>query len=345
MKIDPALRSELAYILDAVSIFSPSKFTFAGYSSSGIAMSMIGLQLTPDVPPLTSELAGLLYQHCFCNQFTGQIAPNDISRRASETNSGGLLSRANQSQERWEDGWQVLYSMSNGQVIAKRGNMTRTLGPGEFVNLTGSGRFLSAGAAVRVYVPRESYTLQPGYYFALGETCADSSDELSIVRFYWNVSAEGAAQLVELISIELNRWQLPFRLKTGIHREMFARSDSAVLYTPRRYADFAFELLSEIRTRMQPSLRNNVPLFTMRLAPGLAFAEDPGTQESFGMSRCRILADGIWLAHLQGAQQTEDRLTIVERRFNSEGISLERPWLNAGSADEFTFIAPGAGEA
>jgi HopA1 effector protein family len=338
MKIDPALREELVRIIDAVEILSPSAFTFAGRSSSGIATSMIGLQLTHEMPPLTSELAGQLYQHCFSNRFTGQIAVDEMSA-AIDSEALEPLSRANQSQERWEDGWRVVHSMLNGQVVANRGAVTRTLAPGEFVNLSGSGMILSPGAAVRVYVPRESFTVQPGYYFAFGETSPDSSDEFSIVRFYWNVPAEGTAELFQLITAELNRWQLPFRIKTGVHREMFARSDSAVLYTPRRYADFAFELLSEIHKRVLPLLRNNVPLFTLRLAPGLAFAEDPGTQESFGMSRCRILAHGIWLAHQQGVQHLEERLAIVEQRFHAERISLERPWLNAGSADDFTFTA------
>jgi hypothetical protein len=80
-----------------------------------------------------------------------------------------------------------------------------------------------------------------------------------------------------------------------------------------------------------------VPLFTLRLAPGLAFAEDPGTQESFGMCRSRILAQGIWQAHVQGIRGTAERLKVVEQQFQSQGVSLARPWLNPGSADEFQF--------
>jgi hypothetical protein len=118
---------------------------------------------------------------------------------------------------------------------------------------------------------------------------------------------------------------------------LYARSDSAVLYTPRRYADFTFQLALEIHNRARPYLGDDVPLFTLRLAPGLAFAEDPGTQESFGMSRCRILAHGIWTAYQKGARLPADRLAIVEEQFRSEGISLERPWLNPGSANEFAF--------
>jgi hypothetical protein len=57
------------------------------------------------------------------------------------------------------------------------------------------------------------------------------------------------------------------------------------------------------------------------------------------MSRCRILAHGIWLAYQKSAEHPDERLTILEQHFHSEGISLERPWLNADSANEFTFTA------
>ena len=339
MNFSPELRQELARILDAIAIVSPTSFTFCGQPSNGLTMPMMGLQLQPGAPPLLSELTGQLYQHCFSNRFTGQITKSEQPRPENDAAWPETLARANQSRDRWDDGWQVLQSMPNGQLIASRGATTRMLSPGEFVNLSGSGMYLAPGSVVRVYVPRESRTVQPGYYFAFGETLPDSNDEFSMVRFYWNVSAEGAAELLQLISTALNRWQVPFRFKTGVQPGMLARSDSAVLYVPRRSAPFTYELVLEIRNRLRALLRSEVPLFTLRLAPGLAFAEDPGTQESFGMSRCRVLAHGIWLAREQDAQKTEERLVIVEQRFHSEGISLERPWLNPGSADDLAFRA------
>jgi hypothetical protein len=339
MKFAQALHDELARIVDAVAIHSPAAFTFAGRASSGIAMPMIGLQLTADMPPLMNELVLQLYHRCFSNRFLGPSSPEEPPHTASDPQYVESLARANQGGERWEDEWRVLHSMPNGQVVAKRGNTVRTLVPGEFINMSGSGPVLSPETVVRLYVARESRTVQPGYYFAFGETLPDSNDEVSVVRFYWNVSAGGAPELLRWITGDLNRWQVPFRFKTPTHPGMFARNDSAVLYVPRRYAYFTRELASEIHSRMQSMLRDDVPLFTLRLAAGLAFAEDPGTQESFGMCRSRILAQGIWLAHVQGKHDPAERLRVVEQQFESQGIALERPWLNPGSADEFPFAA------
>jgi hypothetical protein len=344
MRFAPQLREELARIIDAVAIVSPSSFAFAGYPSSGLAMPLMGLQIAPGMPPLMTELIGQLYQHSYSNRFTGQVVKTQMARPEIDAEWLETLSQANSSRERWEDGWQVAHTTPHGQAVARRGAINRILNPGEFVNLSGSGMFFAPDASVRVYVPRESRTMQPGYYYAFGETGVDSADQFTVVRFYWNVSAEGAPQLLQLISIGLNRWQVPFRFKTGNNPAILARSDSAVLYSPRRYAQITYELVSEIQERMRPLLRAEVPLFSLPLAAGLAFAEDPGTQESFGMSRCRMLAHGIWLAHQRGALRLEERLAIVEQQFESEGISLERPWLNAGSANEFEFAAV-AGEA
>jgi hypothetical protein len=161
------------------------------------------------------------------------------------------------------------------------------------------------------------------------------------VRFYWNVSTGGAPELLRLISARLNRWEVPFRFKAPSHPEMFARIDTAVLYTPRRYAHFTRQLISEVHQGVRSHLRDDVPLFTLRLARGLAFAEDPGTQESFGMCRSRMLAQGIWVAYVQGARGGQ-RLKEVARQFEAQGISLARPWLNPRSADEFQFTAAAA---
>ena len=286
MNIPQTLEDELARIVESIAIHSPTAFTFTGRASSGIAMPMIGLHLTPEMPPLMNELVIQLYQRCFANRFDGQSAP-EPPRASNDPEWVESLSRANQSRERWEDGWQILHGLPNGHVVAKRGDVARTLAPGEFVNLGASG--MSPGAVVKVYIARESRTVQPGYYFVFGETLPDSGDEASIVRFYWNVTNLGAAHLVRRVSGDLNRWEVPFRFKTPSHPEMFVRRDTAVLYTPRRYAHFTRGLLSEIHSAIQSQLRDDVPLFTLRLAPGLAFGKIPARRKVLDCA-----AAGFW---------------------------------------------------
>ena len=281
MNINSRLRDELLRIIDAVVIHSPAAFSFAGKRSTGIAMPMPGLQLTPGMPPLMTKLTSQLYDHCFSKRFSGQSAETEVPGFESGAAWLEALSRANESRERWEDGWQVTQGMANGQVLAARGGKMRALAPGEFVNLGGSGMAFAPGTAVRIFVPRDSRTMQPGYYFAFGETLPDYNDEYSVVRLYWNVTSEGPAELLRLISRELNRWHVPFRFKTGTVAAMFRRRDSAVLYTPRRYAPFTFEIASEIHARVLPFLRDDVPLFTLRLEAGFGVCRRSGHAGEF----------------------------------------------------------------
>lgn len=333
MNIASDLREQLLRILDAVAIHSASSFTFAGYTSTGLAPPMMGLQLEATAPPLMNELVSMLYQHSYSTPFNGKFETANHIPIAPDPTLVDALTRANQSRERWEDGWTALQSMPTGQIVARKGTSIRMFTPGEFINLSGSGMALAPGTILRIYAPRESRTVQPGYYFAFGETIADSSDEYSMARFYWNIATDGATRLLGAVSGTLNRWQIPFRFKTGTHPSMHMRSDGAVLYVPRRTAGLTYELLLDVRTSVQTWLREDVPLFTLRLADGFAFADDPGTHESFGMSRCRMLAQAMWMAHRDGARASEDRLSFVEREFQAEGVSLERPWLNPGYSD------------
>ncbi|MBV9788848.1 MAG: hypothetical protein JOZ51_11775, partial [Chloroflexi bacterium] len=93
----------------------------------------------------------------------------------------------------------------------------------------------------------------------------------------------------------------------------------------------------DVYRQVQPRLQPHTPLFTRQLAPGLAFAEEPGTGESFGMFCCRLVAEGIWHAYLQGTQSISSRLEEIKRRFASHEISLERPYLRSASVDTYEF--------
>ena len=99
----------------------------------------------------------------------------------------------------------------------------------------------------------------------------------------------------------------------------------------------AAELLAEIYCSVRPLLDASTPLFSKRLAEGLAFAENPKTGESFGMHRCRLVAEAICNAHARGVEGAEARLSEVKAVFAAAGLSLERPFLNAGSVDRYEF--------
>jgi hypothetical protein len=81
-----------------------------------------------------------------------------------------------------------------------------------------------------------------------------------------------------------------------------------------------------------PWLSRSTPLFTRQLAHGLALAEDPG--DSFGKHRCAILAGAMEASR---GRAVEERLAEVRRHFEERGLSLDAPWLNAGSCGQYEY--------
>lgn len=329
------LITELTAIFRAVSILSPTLFSFAGRPVSQPTLAVQPMPSPyPQPNPLVAQLQQQLYQYCFTQRFTGQL-PAEPTVPAQDDNLLQELSAANTSRERWEAGWQIYQVLPSGQVWAHRYGLTRMLWPGEFVTHEGPGVAPRVGASVSVFFARESLTMQPGFYFAFGESVADQQDDTSLVRFYWNIKPSGATNLIRLVTQELNRFQVPFRFKTTSRRANYVRLDAAVLYVNKRFFRIVAELVPDVCREIPEHLQPETPLFTKRLAPGLALAEDPGNGESFGMSRSRIVAEGIWNAYVQGSQAEQARLQEVINAFSRYEIPFERPYLNPRSIDHY----------
>ncbi len=290
----------------------------------------------PQPNPLISQLEQQLYQHCYTQKFTGKLLAESTVPAQDDTLLQEL-SEANSTRERWEGGWQIYQVLPAGQYLAYRYGLTRMFWPGEFITRDGPGGAPRVGTNISAFFPRESRTMQPGFYYAFGESVTDQQDDYGLLRFYWNIKPDGAASLIRLVTRDLNRFQVPFRFKCMSYRTYYARLDAAVLYVNKRYFRIVAELVSGIYREVQQYLQPETPLFTKQVRPGLALAEDPGNGESFGTSRSRIFAEGIWNAYAQGSQAEQARLQEVANTFGKYGISFERPYLNPGSVDRYAF--------
>jgi len=129
--------------------------------------------------------------------------------------------------------------------------------------------------------------------------------------------------LVSYLAHQFNRFQTPFALKTLVAPS--DRADSFVIYAPRRFGKIVAMIVRETPI----PLRADTPWFTLRLAPGIAVADDPPGNKSFGETRSRLVALGILDADECGA----DRLASVRERFIRAGLDWERPWLRPGQGD------------
>jgi hypothetical protein len=245
------------------------------------------------------------------------------------------LIAANASRPAWDEGWRIDQILDEGRILARKGGAARSFLPGEYLTRRGLGVGPEAGKPVGIFLPEGSADLQPGFYHAFGETACEFEDSGQTLRFYWNVSAEGAPRLMEAVTHDFNRFQVAFQFKCGTRTAHYPRRDAAVLYLHLRYYAIAAMLVERVHARVSAWLDAGTPLFARRLADGLGFAEDPG--DSFGKHRCKILA--AVMAATRG-KPAEERLEEVRREFERSGLSLDRPWLNAGSVDRYEFPFP-----
>jgi hypothetical protein len=327
---------EITPILRAIAVLGPATFLFKGEPvqvTPGPVQAMPGFPNHPlPQTPLIRDMQSQLYMRCYMRRFEEEaLAAN--APFTSDPTFVGKLSLSNRSQHRWEGGWMVYAVAQNGQLSLQKGDRQRLAIPGEFISTGVPGILPQIGTLVTVAVPRESGNAQPAFYFMYGETLSDVWDEHALLRFYFHATSECAPDLIEYLTLTLNRYQVPFRMKALNEPVMYQRSDAVVLYLAKRYYDITTRIVRELPAAAASQLRPSTPLFTLPVQPGVGIAEDPNNGESFGMNRCRMFAEGIVDAWMAGDQSVGTRLNAIAARFAAGGFNFNRPYLSPGSTD------------
>jgi hypothetical protein len=322
---------ELSRILAAIHLRSIDELSWNDEPS--ILVSTIAPRRADESPAgaLTRALQSVLYSRAYAHAY--DAPPPPVQAIASAPIELFLaLSSANASHERWDDGWRVYSASPDGSVFAAKGDRQLRALPGEFAVEAVTFKRVAEQAEVRIRVPRESWAVQPGFYFMFGETLGDTWDEHQTVRFYLNGTEQSTPEIIAALTAALNRYQVPFRMKALTIPLGYSRSDSMVLYVSRRYYRIVARVLLGL-PRADELLSPRVPFFTRRLRPGVGVAEEPDTGESFGMHRCRLTAEGVVQAFLQGRAEVSARARAVRSAFASAGVDLDRPHLGTRLLD------------
>lgn len=320
--------------VSAIRIYSPTGYHWFGAAGSRLSAQMRRI-LTPQQARdyLLYDLTSRLYNDYYLRGFA---AP--ATKQASYINRTGFtpfvakLSAANCGTGNWDEGWQVL-TVGRDWVDVFRNDL-RLRAPLHSCAVIRGAR-VEPGETARLRFPKERLGISPGFYMILSDVPFCDEDLRALVRFYWNLNAEAAVRFVEFVTRLLNDAKLPFRLKILNDHHFFTRCDAAVIYLARRDYATAAKLLDKVYTIFSDDLQMSVPAFTKPLAAGAGFAEDPGGGESFGQSRCRLLADAVIRAYEHGKKSVDDRMQVVIDRYAAEGVSLARPFLCYGGQDSY----------
>jgi hypothetical protein len=321
----PDAVDEIREALASVVIRSPGELTINGESCrvpdpiTLFQMSAAAFASSPMLALLQNQIYARLYSRTTGTAMSGE----DLTP---------ILSAANRGLDRWEDGWVVTGGMAGGMLTVTRDDVTTNLLPSQYV--VPPGGTVPVGTSLTALMIREAPQWQDGFYYALSEMPIDVRHESRMTRVYFHIREDGAPALVSAVSESLNAFQLPFRFKVLNRRGLFNRADAAVIFAPKRWFPAIAALLPRIAARVQQHLGDATPLMARRLGPGIAVAEDPATAgDSFGTHRARLLALAVWNCYTRGTQVISARMEALEELFRTNGLRLDKPYLNAGSAD------------
>lgn len=318
---DPALIAAA----EAIRILPPQSVQLAGLPPQAVTT-----QPGQDVRlAMVDTIWPLLYEHAYTRPWTGTPRPARPLDLTSDPAFVARLSAANAGQTIWDRGWQVYQVTQDGRLHVEKGDRYRVVTHAQ----TGlpPGYQPQPGQRVDIAMQHQSTTAQAGYYHAFGETPASAAEEGDLARLYFNVGADKAPALLNLLTTGLNRYFIPFSLKCPASPALYDRVDTAVLYPPRRYLPLVLDVLDEAVPILTGLLRPGEPLFTRHLLPGLGGADDPGTGESFGQSRCRQVAAGIIDAWTGGGTLMD----CIAARLTGAGLRLGALHLSPGFADVY----------
>lgn len=271
-------------------------------------------------PALGKTLARDIY-----NLLYNKVSTDSSSADAAHDHFKSQLSTCNRGTGSWEDGWQIVKSdIKNDKILVRKGQVVFCVRTDE-VKCQGK---MDASMACRVRIPKETQNLNANYFMIFGNLssvgCKNPVED--VVRFYWNLTADGALDYVRFCTDELNRERLHFKTKVLSDSRAYDRSDAGVLYINRADLQETLPIIKDIHRRLRGKIKLATPLFAKRLADGLGFAEDPRDDSSFGLSRARIIAGALIRCMVEERRSRDEIVLSVRQSFEEEGIDPLAPY-------------------
>ncbi len=263
-----------------------------------------------------------------------QIPENDASEGPNQIFLSQLQD-ANGGKGYFDPGWEILRLESNGRLAVYKDQLTLHVLPDW--HLPPLSQSADVGDTVAIRMPHNF--IEPGFYVAIGNAGLSrlkSQDSDQLIEVYFNFSPEGAIAILKSLSQHFNQLEIPFLFKILYNPSFYKRWDSGILRLERsQYLAIAIHL-KEIYTQQQSQFKDQVPLFTKRLAPGLGLAEVPiqtGSAEDFGRDRYQLVANGLLAARQEGDESVANRMNHILRQFSQQELNWQMPYLNSQSED------------
>jgi hypothetical protein len=259
---------------------------------------------------------------------------SDPSTRDDRMRFLAELSLANTGTGHWEIGWNAAARDGDTIVVHKRG--IHVFAKRDQVRLSDE---LGPASRARLRIEKELRALIPGFYCALGDADGSDDPDAPLLRLYWNLRADGAAPYIALVTSKFNAAGIPFSTKVLSDPASYIRADAGVLYVERTHVRAIARIVHRIYDELKPLLFDPVPMFSKRLADGLAWAEDPGGGRSFGQTRCQAIARGLRACADRSPGHHEYRYRAIRAALEADGIDPAAPYLCGGTTDAYASLS------
>lgn len=295
---------------------------------------------------LRNFLYGIYYNGSMQNSLRLNPEGNDLLLKLENNTFLGVnlefyerLHQSNVGTGYFEPGWYILREEIDGSLAVKKKDLRLHIYRHKHLQLEHQSAVV--GDCVAIKMPKN--LVQNGFYVAvsnMGLHRYDTEDQSVTVRVYFNLTPEGAVVVMGSLTKHINELAIPNYFKVSYNPEEYQRYDCGVLYFDKRDYKGVREVLQIVYQENKSHFQAEIPLFTKKLAPGLALAEEPKqkftSSESFGMNRCQIVANGLLQAWYQKDNSPSKRIKAILNQFSLSGIDLHCIYLNANSNDIYT---------
>lgn len=246
------------------------------------------------------------------------------------------LNRNNHSNGYFAPSWQILAETTDGFLQVQKNDLT--LHVLRQAHLRDGEQSACIGDLVSIKLP--PYLVEPGYYVAVGKAGSIADIALqsnkTVVDLYINITSQGALALMDSLTAQLNKIEVPFHFKVLYRAENYIDSDPAILSFIKDDSDRILPIIANIYREHNSYFRSETPLFTKYLASGLSIAERPAIDIDIACHRCQMLAESLIQAWRQDKTSPQYKLQCMCDRFTQEQIDLQQPYLNPNSTDIYS---------
>ncbi len=277
---------------------------------------------------IIEELSKIIYQNYYIDDKFSLLDSKDIEFEKS-------INKLVTNKIRFHKNWKIEYINSDSSIVAVKKHKRLLILPGSYIT---ESNYEYPKINKNVVVIQHCLTISDNDEFAhiYGEEIDEEFYE-GMIRIYFNCFESKISSIMQFFIQRLNKTKTPFHMKCIKSRAKMYRKDKLILFLDKRYFFDFKPILKEILKEIKPFLQPQTPLFTLKLHDGIGFAENPpNPNESFGMSRCRLIAEGIWQAHENKFPKSEWVNSVINY-IETQGYDLEKFYLNPNSRFPYDF--------